>query len=283
MKVLSFNRNLSLIVVLCLITMIGLSGCQQLNATSKVENNSQETTTSTVNNSNPEDNLSSPQTNPNQEETTAQNNPNNITLNNKFMNLPRLEGNATVVMKINGQSVTIELDGKNAPITAGNFVDLVQKGVYNGSVFHRVIKEPQPFVVQGGDPQSTNRSIPISRLGTGSYTDPNTKAPRYIPLEIRPEYDETEEGVTPPEIIYSQTTTTPQLKHEYGVIAMARSQMPDSASAQFYFTLADLPFLDGNYAVFGRVTEGMDVVEAIKQGDRIQSAEVVSGAENLKK
>lgn len=281
MKVPSFNKNLSIIVILCLITIIGLSGCQQLNATSQVENNNQETTTSTANNGNSEDNPSSSQTNPNQKENPTQD---NIGLNSKYMNLPRLEGNATVVMKINGQSVTIEVDGNNAPITAGNFVDLVQKGVYNGSMFHRVVKDPQPFVAQGGDPQSTNPSIPAIRLGTGSYIDPNTKVPRYIPLEIRPEYDETEKDVTPPKIIYSKTTTTPpQLKHEYGVIAMARSNMPDSASAQFYFTLADLPFLDGNYAVFGRVTEGMDVVEKIKQGDRIQSAEVVAGAENLKK
>lgn len=281
MKVPSFNKNLSIIVILCLITIIGLSGCQRLNATSQVENNNQETTTSTANNGNSEDNLSSSQTNPNQKENPTQD---NTSLNSKYMNLPRLEGNATVVMKINGQSVTIEVDGNNAPITAGNFVDLVQKGVYNGSMFHRVVKDPQPFVAQGGDPQSTNPSIPASRLGTGSYIDPNTKVPRYIPLEIRPEYNETEKDVTPPEIIYGKTTTTPpQLKHEYGVIAMARSNMPDSASAQFYFTLADLPFLDGNYAVFGRVTEGMDVVEKIKQGDRIQSAEVVAGVENLKK
>ena len=63
---------------------------------------------------------------------------------------------------------------------------------------------------------------------------------------------------------------------------MARSQATDSASAQFYFTLADLPFLDGSYAVFGYVTEGMDVVDNIQQGDLIESARVVSGLENLK-
>ncbi|MFN6033005.1 MAG: peptidylprolyl isomerase, partial [Dolichospermum sp.] len=64
--------------------------------------------------------------------------------------------------------------------------------------------------------------------------------------------------------------------------AMARSQMPDSASSQFYFALADLSFLDGNYAVFGNVIEGFDVVNNIKQGDRIESAKVTQGAENLK-
>ena len=63
---------------------------------------------------------------------------------------------------------------------------------------------------------------------------------------------------------------------------MARSQLPDSASAQFYFALADLPFLDGSYAVFGYVTDGMDVVDAIEQGDIVEAATVVSGIENLR-
>jgi peptidyl-prolyl cis-trans isomerase B (cyclophilin B) len=64
---------------------------------------------------------------------------------------------------------------------------------------------------------------------------------------------------------------------------MARSQAPDSASSQFYFALSDLDFLDGDYAVFGYVTKGMETVDGIKQGDRITSAKVIKGAENLKK
>jgi peptidyl-prolyl cis-trans isomerase B (cyclophilin B) len=63
---------------------------------------------------------------------------------------------------------------------------------------------------------------------------------------------------------------------------MARSAQPDSASSQFYFTLAELPFLDGSYAVFGYVTQGMDVVDKIQQGDRIESAKVTQGIENLR-
>lgn len=63
---------------------------------------------------------------------------------------------------------------------------------------------------------------------------------------------------------------------------MARTMMPNSASAQFYVALADLSFLDGDYAVFGRVTEGMEVVDQIQQGDRIESAQVTQGLENLK-
>ena len=189
--------------------------------------------------------------------------------------LPRLEGKATVVMTVNGAPITIELDGINAPITAGNFVDLVQKGVYDGLVFHRVVRDPQPFVAQGGDPQGKDPKFPATRLGTGGYIDPKTGTERRIPLEIKPK------GANEP--IYSKTITDkPELQHKQGAIAMARSQMPDSASSQFYFALADLSFLDGNYAVFGNVTEGFDVVNNIKQGDRIESAKVTQGAENLK-
>jgi len=178
--------------------------------------------------------------------------------------LPKLEGEATVVMTINGSPVTIEVDGTNAPITAGNFVDLVQKGIYNGLNFHRVERDPQPFVAQGGDPRGN---------GTGGYVD-NGKE-RTIPLEIKPKGEE--------EPTYGQPIKkTPVLQHKAGAIAMARSQSPNSASSQFYFALSDLAFLDGNYAVFGKVTEGMDVVNKIQKGDKIESAKVTKGAENLK-
>lgn len=196
-------------------------------------------------------------------------------------NLPRLEGKATVVLKVKGAPITVEVDGTNAPITAGNFVDLVQRGVYNGTMFHRVVREPQPFVVQGGDPQGKDPKVPADSLGTGSFIDPTTSQVRYIPLEIKPKDAK--------EPLYSETfdkagiSKPPVLKHTRGAVAMARSSPPDSASAQFYFALADLSFLDGNYAVFGYVTEGMDIVDKIQMGDRIESAEVSKGGENLKK
>lgn len=202
-------------------------------------------------------------------------------INNSNMNqLPTLQGKATVVMTVKGSPITIEVDGTSAPMTAGNFVDLVNRGVYDGLAFHRVVREPQPFVVQGGDPQSKDPQFPAARLGTGGYTDPATSKQRLIPLEITPE------GAKSP--IYSKTLESagvaakPVLKHSRGAVAMARSQFPDSASSQFYFALADLPFLDGSYAVFGYVTEGMDVVDQIQQGDRIDSAKVTQGLENLK-
>jgi peptidyl-prolyl cis-trans isomerase B (cyclophilin B) len=150
---------------------------------------------------------------------------------NKFPGLPRLNGKATVLMTLKGdKQITIELDGNNAPITAGNFVDLVQKGFYNGLNFHRVVRQPQPFVVQGGDPKGN---------GSGGYIPAGSTSERRIPLEIKPK------GVAEP--IYSQTINdVPELTHKRGTIAMARSQPTDSASSQFYFTLADIAFLDGN-------------------------------------
>lgn len=193
--------------------------------------------------------------------------------------LPTLEGAATVEMQVNGGTIVMELNGEDAPVTAGNFIDLVQRGVYNGVVFHRVVKSPEPFVVQGGDPQSKDPAVPPQRLGTGSFVNPETGQPRFIPLEIVPAAAETP--------LYGQTfemagvAGPPELPHTRGAVAMARSQLPDSASAQFYIALADLPFLDGSYAVFGYVTEGMDVVDGIQQGDVVESAAVTSGIENL--
>ncbi|MGK7931232.1 MAG: peptidylprolyl isomerase [Microcystaceae cyanobacterium] len=188
--------------------------------------------------------------------------------------LPRLEGNATVEMVINGSPVIIEVKGEDAPITAGNFIDLVDKGFYNGLIFHRVVKNPQPFVAQGGDPQGT---------GTGGYVDPTTKRPRNIPLEIKLEGEEKptysqglgrQAGVSAPSVV---------LKHTRGAVAMARSQAPDSASSQFYFALSDLEFLNGDYAVFGYVTSGMETVDEIQQGNTIDSAKVTAGLDNLKR
>jgi peptidyl-prolyl cis-trans isomerase B (cyclophilin B) len=199
----------------------------------------------------------------------------------EFSDLPHLNGKATVVMMVNDNPITIELRGNAAPITAGNFVDLVRRGVYKNVAFHRVVKKPEPFVVQGGDPQSREPKVPISKLGTGHFVDPETSQPRYIPLEILPQ------GADSP--VYSQTlsqagiTAPPVLRHQRGAVSMARSQMPDTASAQFFFALADLEFLDGNYAVFGYVTEGMQVVDNIQKGDRIQAVQVVEGLENLQR
>ncbi|MEL6788532.1 MAG: peptidylprolyl isomerase [Cyanobacteria bacterium J06607_15] len=177
-------------------------------------------------------------------------------------------------MQVNGSPILIEINGTDAPTTGGNFVDLVDQGVYDGLVFHRVIPG---FVAQGGDPQGKDPNF-RGQLGTGGFTDPATGSERRIPLEIKLT------GEDKP--TYSKAKLSGSkvvLKHDRGVIAMARSAMPDSASSQFYIALEDLPSLDGDYAVFGKVVEGMDVVDSIKQGDRIGTAKVVEGIENLKK
>ncbi|MGL5063523.1 MAG: peptidylprolyl isomerase [Microcoleus sp.] len=181
-----------------------------------------------------------------------------------------LQGKATVIQIINGQPVVIEVDGTNAPITSGNFVDLVERGIYDGTMFHRVIRQPDPFVVQGGNPRSRDTSIPANQLGSGGFVDPDTNQARSIPLEIKPQ------GAAQP--VYNQIVTqTPQLPHTRGAVAMARATALNTASSQFYFALDNLPNLDGSYAVFGYVTQGFEAVNAAQQGDRLSSAKVVGG------
>lgn len=181
-----------------------------------------------------------------------------------------LQGNATVAMMIKGQPVVIQVNGTDAPITAGNFVDLVERGVYDGVMFHRVVRQPNPFVVQGGDPTSRDPNVPVSQLGRAGFVDPATQQLRQIPLEIKPQ------GAAQP--VYSQTVTPPvQLSNKQGTIAMARSSALDSASSQFYFPLADLPSLDGQYSVFGNLSQGFDIVNGIQQGDRVSMAKVIGG------
>lgn len=188
---------------------------------------------------------------------------------------PCLSGSATVALQTSKGEVQFQLDGSAAPLTAGNFVDLVKRGVYNGTVFHRVVREPVPFVVQGGDPASADPKVPASQYGLGSYVDPTSGEARLIPLEIK-RSDE-------PDPRYGEPVTAPgvtrqlALAHQRGAVAMARSADPNSASAQFYVALQALPELDGRYAVFGRVSKGMEVIDQIRQGDKIIKATVVAG------
>ncbi len=189
---------------------------------------------------------------------------------------PCLQGKATVLMETSRGAISLEVDGEAAPVTAGNFVDLVKRGVYDGTAFHRVVKDPVAFVVQGGDPSSSDPKTSASEYGRGSFVDPESGDARFIPLEVRLRSEA--------EPRYGRVTTNPsellqlQLSHERGSLAMARSQAADSASAQFYIALRALPELDGRYAVFGRVIKGMEVVDAIEQNDRILKATVAQGA-----
>ena len=126
----------------------------------------------------------------------------------------------------NGKKMTVELYPKEDPITVANFLKLVNDGFYNGLIFHRVISG---FMIQGGDP-----------LGTGYGGSENS-----IKGEFRAN------GVNN------------TIRHTRGVISMARSQSPNSASSQFFIMHKDAPYLDGQYAAFGKVVEGIDVVDEI--------------------
>ena len=123
-------------------------------------------------------------------------------------------------------TITVELDGDAAPITVQNFMDLANDGFYDGLTFHRIIAG---FMMQGGDPN-----------GNGTGGSENT---------IKGEF--------------SANGVENSLSHTRGAISMARSQDPDSASSQFFICHADSTFLDGQYACFGYVTDGMDVVDAV--------------------
>ena len=137
---------------------------------------------------------------------------------------------ANPIVKIemeNGGVITAELYPEVAPNTVANFVNLVESGFYDGLIFHRVIPG---FMIQGGDPQGTG-------MGGPGYS-------------IKGEF--ARNG-------FRENT----LRHTRGVLSMARSMMPNSAGSQFFIMHADAPHLDGDYAAFGKVTDGMDVVDRI--------------------
>ena len=139
----------------------------------------------------------------------------------------------TIQMK-DGGVMKAELYPEIAPITVQNFIDLASKGFYNGLIFHRVIPG---FMIQGGDPQGTG-------VGGPGYCIKGEFAANGVPNPV---------------------------KHTYGVLSMARSMAPDSAGSQFFIMTSDSPHLDGQYAAFGKVLEGMDVAEDIVNTPRDRS------------
>lgn len=136
--------------------------------------------------------------------------------------------NVTIKMS-NGKTFKAELYPEKAPNTVNNFLSLVQKGFYNGIIFHRVIAG---FMIQGGDPDGN---------GTGG--------PGY---HIKGEFS-------------GNGFKQNDISHERGVLSMARAQHPDSAGSQFFVMHADADYLDGQYAAFGRVIEGMETVDEIAE------------------
>lgn len=201
----------------------------------------------------------------------------------EYKNMPLLKGRATVDMKVKVKDnpnvdecvFRIVLDGYNAPVTAGNFVDLVERHFYDGMEIQRA----DGFVVQTGDPEGPAEG----------FIDPSTEKPRTIPLEIMvegykaPVYGETLEELG----LYKAQTKLPF--NAFGTMAMAREEFEDnSASSQVFWLLkeseltpSNANILDGRYAVFGYVTENEDLLADLKVGDVIQSVQVVSGLDNL--
>ena len=194
----------------------------------------------------------------------------------EYSNLPQLKGRATVEIATNKGDLTVVLDGYSAPVTSGNFVDLVQRGFYNGLEFTR---SEDSYVLQVGDPPGKEEG----------FIDPDTGKYRAIPLEVLAENDKVPTyGITLEDAgRYRDGVVLPF--SAYGTLAMARPEGdPNGASSQFFFFLfepeltpAGRNLLDGRYSVFGYLTEGKEVLEQLKAGDMIKSAKVVAGLENL--
>ncbi len=195
----------------------------------------------------------------------------------EYDNLPQLKGRATIKIQTNQGPVTVIVDGYSAPVTAGNFVDLVQRGFYDGMTFDRA---EENYVLQTGDPAGPE---------TG-FIDPKSKEYRAVPLEILVEGDDAPTyGATLEEL--GRFLEKPVLPfNSFGALAMARPESePDGGSSQIFFFLfepeltpAGLNLLDGRYAVFGYTVDGQDALDVMgRQGGKILSAKVVDGLDNL--
>ncbi|MDD3262202.1 MAG: peptidylprolyl isomerase [Oscillospiraceae bacterium] len=134
--------------------------------------------------------------------------------------------NPVVTFETTAGTMKAELYPQAAPNTVRNFIDLVRSGFYDGTIFHRVIPD---FMIQGGDPGGTG-------MGGPGYS-------------IRGEF--------------AENGFQNDLKHTRGVLSMARTMIPDSAGSQFFVMVADAPHLDGQYAAFGKLTEGLEVADKI--------------------
>ena len=194
----------------------------------------------------------------------------------EFDALPRLLGRATVQLRTTQGDLTAVVDGYNAPLTAGAFVDLVQKGFYDGLPF---IRAEDFYVLQTGDPEGP----------ADGYIDPVSKQERRVPLEIRipeekePFYNQTFEDL-------GRFKAQPVLPFAtLGTLGWAHSdEQLDDGSSQFFFFLyeaeltpAGLNLVDGRYAAFGYVVDGFEVLEELGVDDAIVSARVIEGGEHL--
>ena len=194
----------------------------------------------------------------------------------EFDALPRLEGRATVAISTTQGDLTAVVDGYNAPLTAGAFIDLSLKGFYDGLPF---IRAEDFYILQTGDPEGPD-------IG---YIDPRTKQERHVPLEIRvPGEEETFYNQTFEDVgLYKATPTLPFAT--LGTLGWAHSDqdLGDGSSQFFMFlyeaelTPAGLNLVDGRNAAFGYVVDGFDVLEELGVDDRIVTIKVLEGGDRL--
>jgi len=191
--------------------------------------------------------------------------------------LPRLLGRARVELRTNKGPLQVVVDGYNAPLTAGAFVDLVKRGFYDGLPFNRA---EDFYVLQTGDPEGP----------ADGFIDPATKTERHVPLEIRvadqavPYYNQTFEDLG----IFKAEPVLPF--NAKGTLGWAHSDGAlDDGSSQFFLFLSEpeltpagLNLIDGRYAAFGYVVDGLEVLDELSADDKIVSAKVIEGADNLK-
>jgi peptidylprolyl isomerase len=194
-----------------------------------------------------------------------------------FDSLPRLLGRATVELRTNKGTLVVVVDGYNAPLTAGAFVDLVKRGFYDGLPFNRA---EDFYVLQTGDPEGP----------ADGFIDPVSKKERRVPLEIRvpsepgPYYNQTFEDLG----LFKAEPVLPF--NAKGTLGWAHSdEALDDGSSQFFLFLSEpeltpagLNLIDGRYAAFGYVVDGLDVLDELTADDKIVSAKVIEGADNLK-
>ncbi|MFM1798388.1 MAG: hypothetical protein RLZZ117_666 [Cyanobacteriota bacterium] len=193
-----------------------------------------------------------------------------------YDNLPRLLGRATVELRTNKGTLVAVADGYNAPLTAGAFVDLVKRGFYDGLPFNRA---EDFYVLQTGDPEGPAEG----------FIDPVSKRERRVPLEIRipsepvPYYNQTFEDLG----LFKAEPVLPF--NAKGTLGWAHSdEALDDGSSQFFLFLSEpeltpagLNLIDGRYAAFGYVVEGLEVLDELSADDKIVSARVIEGADNL--
>jgi peptidyl-prolyl cis-trans isomerase B (cyclophilin B) len=152
----------------------------------------------------------------------------------KMTAAPRDYANTLATLQTDLGDITIKFFYDKAPKHVENFVDLSASGFYDGTMFHRVIPG---FMIQGGDPNTKKPEDPMHAYGTGGHVVDGHE------VRLKAEFNDT--------------------SHRRGIVSMARSQEPDSASSQFFIVVKDSTFLDGKYSAFGEVVSGMDIADKI--------------------